>query len=93
MTQPVDPLDDPDVPDERLTPAQRQQIRDIAQQLIDGTLRMDADTFFSLPRAIQRKAWNRYQARFEDNEKVRERNTADFVDRDNRRARRGWAAR
>jgi len=88
-TQPTDgDVDDPTVADDQLPKRDRDQIRDTAKALVAGDLRMDSDEFRSLPRRIQRRAWQRYQEHFEDPERVRERNAKMNAETENERAKR-----
>jgi hypothetical protein len=67
----------PDIPDETpdaaLTTAQRQQVRDLAQRMIDhGNGSIPDDEQAQMPPWLVRRAWRRYQARFEAKESDRE---------------------
>jgi nucleotide-binding universal stress UspA family protein len=87
-TNPPDDFPDIDVDDSKLTSAQKQQIKDLAQRMIDagGNAVIPLEEWDAYPRGLRRRAWNRYQANFEDPRGTREKNAQAAVDRDNKAA-------
>jgi hypothetical protein len=74
MTAPDQQPDFPDidVPDDGLTGSQRQQVKDLAQRIIDaGGNAPLQDELNGLPRGLRRRAMNRYQSFFEDSAAAR----------------------
>ena len=90
-TDPTQTDDIPDdVPDNKLTAAQRQQIQDLAQRMIDnGNASITDDEQATIPRAILRRAWRRYQAANEASPNVREKYARQRARDDNARAMEG----
>jgi hypothetical protein len=89
MTAPDQQPDFPDidVPDDGLTGSQRQQVKDLAQRIIDaGGNAPLQDELNGLPRGLRRRAMNRYQSFFEDSESRRAKNAAARADDDNGQA-------